>query len=325
MFNRILLPLDGSALAEGAIPHALALAQLADAEIIVLHVIEESGAEPGVDPIEWHLRKAAVQTYLDALCAKVKAVGVRTQCLLLAGSPADRIVEQVDMLGIDLVLISSHGQSERTDWALGAVAYKVLEAVGTSVMLVRNPAAPDESRAFVPAHYRTLMVSLDGSRRAECILPIAERLMEQQHAGLVLAHIVQRPGLLGWAMLAEDERRLAEQLIEHTATVAQQYLGEIQARHGEHATVVLSQADNVATELNEIAMRHAVDLILVSAHGAAANPRRSFGDTVIGVLTYCRQPVLIYQDQPGQRASIPEAAPLRGRHEEPDDRASLAA
>lgn len=326
MFNRILLPLDGSALAECTIPHALALAKLADAEIILLHVVEESGAETGVDPYEWHLRKAAAQTYLDTLCAKVQALGVSTDCRLLAGSAAERIVEQVDVLGADLLLISSHGQSGRTDWAMGAVARKLLEGVGVSVMLVRGHGEPAESVALAPARYRTLMVSLDGSRRAECVLPIAERLMEDQHANLVLVHIVQRPSLLGWAMLPEEERRLAEQLVERTQSVAQNYLNDLQARQGERASVVLSLADNVATELSEVARHHQVDLLLLCAHGAAANPVRTFGDTVNGILTYCPQPVLIYQDQPVQRTIERKVAPAaRGRHGELDSLPPLAA
>lgn len=325
MFNRILLPLDGSALAECVLPHALALAKPANSEVVLLHIIEEKSIEMGVDPLDWNLRKVAAQAYLDTICAGVQAAGVSTDCRLLAGEPAGRIVEQVEALGADLVIVSSHGQSGQTDWTLGAVARKVIEGIGTSVMLVRSHPMPETSPALVPAQYRTLMVSLDGSRRAECVLPIAERFRDDQHADLVLVHIVQRPYLLGWAMLPENERQVAEQMIEHAQEVAQNYLSELQTRQGERTSLVLSLADNVATELSEIAERHQVDLLLLSAHGAAANPNRAFGDTVNAILSHCRQPVLIYQDQPVQRTGENESAPSRGRQSDPETPSSLVA
>ena len=96
MFKRILLPLDGSAWAEATLPHALALAQLADAELILLHVVEVHAGARFVDPLESLLQQAVDQTYLAQTCRQLSACRVRSQILLDAGSPAERIIEQAE-------------------------------------------------------------------------------------------------------------------------------------------------------------------------------------------------------------------------------------
>src|SRR3954462_14825291 len=72
MFDRILLPLDGSALAECTFPHALALAKLDNAEIVPILVLDGSVSGEAVDPMEWHLRKSEAQNYIDTVCSKLE-------------------------------------------------------------------------------------------------------------------------------------------------------------------------------------------------------------------------------------------------------------
>ncbi len=282
MFKRILLPLDGSPLAECTIPHALALAKLQNAEIIPLLVLEENASKDGIDPMEWHLRKTEAQAYIDTICAKLQETDKDCHSLLLTGSPYQRIPEQVEKLNIDLVLISSHGQSRRVERPLGEIARKVLEGAGTSVMLVPAQEQPEDAELFELKHYNAILIPLDGSLRAECVLPIADWLAREQSTQLVFAHVVQRPGVLGWAMLADDTRKLAEHFIEHTWSMAQSYLDQLSERQNSDTVCIIAQADNVAIELDHIAEQNQVDLILVSAHGVAANPMRSYGDTVNG-------------------------------------------
>ena len=315
MFTRILLPLDGSSLAESTIPHAVALAKLNNATVVPLLVLGEKASKDSVDPMEWHLRKTAAQGYIDTICAKFQEHGLECHALLLAGSPYQRIYEEVAKLNIDLVIISTHGQSGRVEQPLGAIAYKVLEGAGTSVMLVPAQARPEETELFAPSHYHNILIPLDGSLRAECILPIADWLGREQSIKLVLAHVVQRPDILSWAMLADETRILAEQFVDHTWSIAQSYLAQIQERQNVDTISVLARAENVAMELDHVAEQNGVDLILISAHGAAANPMRAFGDTVSGLLTYCHQPVLIYQDRPAARTVESEAIPVRERIE----------
>jgi nucleotide-binding universal stress UspA family protein len=313
MFQRILLPLDGSPLAECTVPHALALAQLADAELILLHVLARQGGERSVDPLQWHLRQAAAQSTLDQTQQRLAASGVRSSSLLVAGSPTQSILEQAAKLNVDLIAISSHGQSGRIDATLGAVAHRLVARVSTSLLLVRTDLEFGGAGDFVPARYRTLLLPLDGSRRAESLLPIAARLATIQDAELVLAHVVHRPLLLGSATLPADAQALAKQAGELNLSVAELYLVQLQERQEIPTRLALAQADNVGTALLQLSEQHQADLVLVTAHGAGVNPLRPVGDTVSSLLAYSPQPVLVYQDRPSGQASQPREAPVQAR------------
>jgi hypothetical protein len=139
-----------------------------------------------------------------------------------------------------------------------------------------------------------------------------------------MAHVVQRPGVLGWVMPADDTRKLAEQFIQHLLSVAEGYLDQIHQRQTGDTSFIVAQADNTAIELEHIAKQNQIDLLLVSAHGVAANPMRSYGDTVNGLLTYCHQPVLIYQDRPTVHTMRAEAAPINERIERRQEHLSLS-
>ena len=92
-------------------------------------------------------------------------------------------------------------------------------------------------------------------------------------------------------------------------SIAGQYLAQLQGQQDVPTTLALAEGDNVAIGLHHMAEQHQADLVLVSAHGAGANPLRRDGDTFSNLVAYCRQPVLVYQDRPESEASNPETAP----------------
>jgi nucleotide-binding universal stress UspA family protein len=314
MFKRILLPLDGSQMAESALIHGMALARLTQAELYVLHVLAET-QEESVDPMQWYLRKAAAQAYLDTVCARLTHAGFQATGLMPAGNPSERIIDQIERLDIDLVVLSAHGESGRSDGSLGAVAYKLLEGVGISAMLVQNGLPVDAEREIAPAEYAKLFVPLDGSRRAECVLPIAEQLAAAHRATVLLAHVLQRPAVFGQSALQDEDPQPLETLLARSQQKAEAYLADVQERMGETAQTLLSTADNTAMELGHLIEAESVDLLLLSAHGAASNPRRAFGDTLRSLLNYVRIPVLIYQDRPLIGMSREFDAPQRNYRE----------
>ena len=286
MFKRILVPLDGSARAEAALPHALALAKLGDVEVILQQVLQEPESQRSVDPVEWHFQSSASESYLKTACAKIREMGIQVECHLLSGSPPDRLIEQAEALDVDLMVVASHGHTGRKEWQLGSVARKLLEGVGTSLLLV-NARTVDESKpAFEPIQYERILTPLDGSRRSECVLPIAEQLAAANDAELVLGHIVQLPSILAWPMLPDEDRRIANELVELTYQTAKEYLEQHQARQQGRTSIALSRAENVAMELGRLVDEQAIDLILLSAHGSAPNLQRAYGDTVASLLHY---------------------------------------
>jgi nucleotide-binding universal stress UspA family protein len=155
------------------------------------------------------------------------------------------------------------------------------------------------------------------------VLPIAEQLAAAHNAELVLGHVVQLPSILSWPMLPEDSRRVADELVELTYNTAKEYLEQHQARQQGRTSIALARAKNVAMELGRLVDEQAIDLILLSAHGAAPNMQRAFGDTVAALLHYARGAVLIYQDRPQTSGEAESSAPRRGRLAGPEQAGDL--
>ncbi|MFW6182780.1 MAG: universal stress protein [Chloroflexota bacterium] len=146
-FKRILVPLDGSSLAERAVPAARALAQKFDGQIILLRVLDiPTPTGPKSHPevtIGW-VREARQQAheearaYLEAIEKRLCDEGFDTRILLRDRSPAADILDVAGEEGVDLIVISSHGAGGRGPWAFGSVAEKVTRHSPCPVLLVRQ-------------------------------------------------------------------------------------------------------------------------------------------------------------------------------------------
>ena len=96
MFDKILVPLDRSPLAECVFPHAIALARCFDAQLVLLHVLslpDKQDRLRAVDPLEWQLRRAEADSYLQGVCARVREAGVSCETRVNDGDAAEQIVD----------------------------------------------------------------------------------------------------------------------------------------------------------------------------------------------------------------------------------------
>jgi nucleotide-binding universal stress UspA family protein len=113
MFDRVLVPLDASPLAECVLPHVVAVARTFDAQVTLLHVLERgeaAGRSAPIDPLVWHIGKAEARAYLDDVAARLSEAGVRLETELLEGRAARTVVEFAASQDATLVMLSSHGQ-----------------------------------------------------------------------------------------------------------------------------------------------------------------------------------------------------------------------
>ncbi len=144
MLKKILVPLDGSKLAEQALPYAEELAQNIGAEIILLRVFEpaiplkyKAFAFDTYEKAEVHFRQQ-VKEYLQKIQAKLQEKRIKVEMMIVNHQPpAENILDIVTQNEIDLVIMSTHGHSEATRWIYGSVADKVLQSVSCPVMLIR--------------------------------------------------------------------------------------------------------------------------------------------------------------------------------------------
>jgi nucleotide-binding universal stress UspA family protein len=149
-FERILVPLDGSAFANQVLPLARELAAKTNAELVLLEAIAPSietqiAARPFGRPIPEYtavlemLRRQATQD-LGALANQFHAHGLHASIAVKNGPAADAIVDEAEQSEVDLIVMATHGYSGIKRWALGSVAHKVLHAVTTPILLVRPQA-----------------------------------------------------------------------------------------------------------------------------------------------------------------------------------------
>jgi nucleotide-binding universal stress UspA family protein len=141
MIKKILVPLDGSELAEKALPYAEALAEKLEAELIltwVLHpliVMSDYGASSYETIIT--LEKNEATQYLTTTQIKLQKQHLPVRINILEGHAADAIIELACQEGVGLIVMSTHGRSGLSRWVHGSVATKVLQQAPCPVFLVR--------------------------------------------------------------------------------------------------------------------------------------------------------------------------------------------
>jgi nucleotide-binding universal stress UspA family protein len=185
MFTRILVPLDGSTLAERAIPHAEQFARIFGAGIVLLRVLEVDSHYENPDPINplnWQIRKAEADMYMRGVAARVRQhldiaeanpgeeiqAGIRVEYVIREGRAAENIIDFAHTEDIDLLVISSHGSGGLSRWNLSSVTQEVIDLIYLPVLIVRSYDLQGGSTDRI--HYRRILLPIDSSRRAECAL-----------------------------------------------------------------------------------------------------------------------------------------------------------
>ena len=139
MFKKILVPVDGSAVAEAVLPRVTELAKALNAEVTVLRV---AGAHvfPGVDPTEAEVQVVReAEAYVEALAGQLSRQGLAARAVVRYGHPAAEIVGHAARDKVDLVAMSTHGRSGLNRLLMGSVAEAVVRNASTPVLLVRGP------------------------------------------------------------------------------------------------------------------------------------------------------------------------------------------
>ena len=165
MFRKILVPLDGSKLAECALPYVEELASACDAEEVILVSVTErvqgyramegsteasilsgGGWGAGVQPPSQRLvpeafgkKEKQAQRYLERIAKTMAAKGINVSTEVLLWKPAEAIVGYAKQYGCDLIVMASHGRSGPSRWAYGSVADKVLRSSCIPVLVIRAP------------------------------------------------------------------------------------------------------------------------------------------------------------------------------------------
>ncbi len=148
MYQKIMVPLDGSELAECVLPHVEAIVRGCGAtDVIFVRVAEPvrmlAGYDTGFSAEDWKRmeaeNKAVAESYLKQLVNRVRYDGVNLQAKVIEGRVADSLAGYAEKNDIGLIIIATHGRSGISRWVLGSVADRVLRSACVPILMVRAP------------------------------------------------------------------------------------------------------------------------------------------------------------------------------------------
>jgi len=153
MYKKIMVPLDGSQIAECVIPHIETIAKKSAAKVELVTVIEPlelptrgqiAISDDEIKQIDAQGKKEA-NKYLDQVSERLTNAGIKTDSVILSGKPADRLVLYAVNNGIDLIIMATHGRSGISRLFWGSVAEKILRATDIPVLLVKTTTCEADS------------------------------------------------------------------------------------------------------------------------------------------------------------------------------------
>ncbi len=300
MFKSILVPLDGSPLAECVLPHVVAMAVPLGASVTVLRVCEPPAEDQTTRPVNalsWRFRTAEADAYLEAISARLAEAGLDVQSRRLEGKPAEQILAFARQNGSDLIVLSSHGRSGLTGWNVSSVVQKIIARARLSLMIVR--AYHRTTSKLTHLTYSRLLCPLDCSQRAEHAVPLATMLARSHAAQLLLAHVLVKPEMPRRRPLTSAELKAIDKVVELNRAEAKRCLEELQASQvAEQVNVEirLLVSDNPAKTLHDLVKQEGIDLVAMSAHGYSGGTIWPYGSLALNFIAYGTTPLLIAQD-----------------------------
>jgi len=295
MFKHILVPLDGSLLAEAALPAAAFLAARFGARVTLFHVVERNA--PREVHGQPHLKNAEdAATYLHLLSQRAFPTGITVDRHVHAAEAddvADSIVAHADELEHDLVIMCSHGRGQALHLFLGSIAQKAI-ALGSRPVLITHP---DEQGDAPPFSCNNILVPLDGAPDHAQALPVAKEMARACGAALHLVRVVPRFASLSGTekvssrMLPATASRMLEMASLDAGETFRKQL-EALREEGFTASAHVLRGDPAKTIVK--AGSHArVDLIVLATHGKTGMKAFWEGSVAHRICTLTRIPLLL--------------------------------
>ncbi|HXX95345.1 MAG TPA: universal stress protein [Planctomycetota bacterium] len=268
MIKHVLVPLDGSRLAESVLDPVVQLVRSSQGSILLLHAVTpaESFAMTASEFVTRERRHSA--RYLARLSERLGDQGIGVEERVVTGEPSRVIVATASREKVDLIAMSTHGRSGVREWAFGSVAERVLRSTGIPTLIFWGKL---KGRFAI----RRILVPLDGSPRAMAVLDAASDLADSLMAELLLVHVGKR--------LPEAVERACQGL---------------ERRHTPHQ--VLMGKGDPSSAILEIVRKESPDLIAMTPTGESRHERIHFGRVAEEILRRAERPILLVRPQEGK-------------------------
>jgi nucleotide-binding universal stress UspA family protein len=274
----LLAPIDFSEPSREALQEAVALAEKQDAELVLLHVVQESDV-----PVHHVLQTSAFPNVHDEICKGAKRhleelqkeavpTDVRSRVLVREGLPSAQIAGAAAELDADLIVIATHGYGGIKRFLLGSTTERVIRIAGCAVLVVRG------KREAEGKGYRKIVMTTDFSECSETALPNAVALAEGSQGTIFLLHVI-RP--LPWPATETIEAGsypLVSEALRKAATDKLKQLRDTQIPKTVKCESHVLEG-NVEEEIVRFATEHDADIISIASEGHGGIKRFLLGST----------------------------------------------
>ena len=298
MFRKILIPLDGSPLAESVLPYTIPIAKAYGSKVVLTNVVAPPSVEfagdftgiqhPYLDQLTEEAKTWAAG-YLQKVADRLAQaqVSVLRQDVLV-GSPAAVLTSQMERQGVDLVAIATHGRSGLGRVLLGSVADNLLHSTDVPLLVVRPPEIEVEGEIKLSS----IIVPLDGSPLAESVLAYVKDVAKAFSLSVTLVRAIPTVTALSsgpeYVLLPMDIiTEMKEAAILYLDNVAQSLRDE-----GLSCTTEVVEGDT-ASAISEYARKKQNHLVAISSHGRSGIARAVMGSIADRLIRTSGDPVLV--------------------------------
>jgi nucleotide-binding universal stress UspA family protein len=294
MYRKIIVPLDGSELAEQVLPHLPKLQLAEKTEILLVTNIDSNNyawASQGYTAIHefWDLIYKSAEEYLRKQQTKLVEQGYQVKYEIVKGQTAASIVDLASEASAELIAMTTHGRTGVARWALGSVADRVIRSTHVPVFLVRAEATPTDAQA----QFKRILVPLDGSALAEQAVPQAEAIAQETGAQILLLQVISSLSEMEMDELFAEEANMSTE--NDRVEAAELYLAQARKRlslaglAADTHIVTGRPAEAILDTANALD----ADLVVMSTHGRSGYKRVLYGSVAGEVLHGSQCPLIV--------------------------------
>ena len=296
-YKKILVPLDGSELAEKALPYAKSIARLKNSNVILFAV----SLTIFVDR-----RDRLFASYLEVNAKELNEEGIKATTATSYGDVAEEIVKYANNNKMDLIVMATHGYSRAKQWMFGSITQKVLYGTEIPVLLIKSK-SPE-----VSAEFNRILLPVDGSPFSESTFPYVVELAKNTNKEILLLHICEppivpsygsRPINPTWKKYRDDMwgemEKLSTTYLKKTMAALKKKGIKVKSR------VIKAQSGEVAKTIMQISKEENIDLIIIATQGRTGVSSWVYGSIANRIVEEFSQPILLIRPA----TSIPSSPP----------------
>ena len=296
MFEKILVPLDGSAIAQGILPCVKTLARRFGSTIVLFHAAEapveldrqEKYAKETIDRI-----RSLAQQYLAGVAKTLRRQRFKVEIEIGLGGVARSITDFAEEEKVDLIAMSTHSRSGPARWMMGSAPDRVLRHTHRPVLLVRPTGeSPVDAK---PLPLKRVIVPLDGSRAAQAVLPCVQEMAKTLKLEVVLIQVISAETTIQFTPMGPDTWAVPNDILQQIDVLASGYLAGV-GRELEREGIsvrwdVLRGAP--AHSIVEFSKETPGSIVAMTTHGRSGLRRWVLGSVADQVVRASGEPVLV--------------------------------